>query len=424
MVTAEPEVERVLRRALEVTPDELATRAHVHGFHTYPARLHPVTARVLIEGLCAPGGSVLDPFCGSGTVLIEARLLGRRAVGSDANPLAARLAALKATGMQKAERRALVDAATHISAHADERRKTKAGPARKYGRADRDWFDIHVLLELDGLRDGIKRVPPGALRNALGLVLSSILVKVSRQPGDTSRARVPTRIAAGYPSRLFRKRAEELARQLAEYEALLPERAKSARVNEADARRLSQLKPSTIDLVVTSPPYPGVYDYLEHHSGRIRWLGLDARGFRDREMGSRRQLSRLSHDEARQLWQKDMTGTLRQMARVLRGGGNAALVLADAVLAGTPLYAHEVIERVAHDVDLSLVARASQERPHFHSSTEHAFNNRARREHLIVLRKSSRPKASGPGRASTPRNRGPKARGSSSRGRARGGSEK
>jgi len=73
-------------------------RAHVHGFHSYPARMHPLTARRLIETLSRPGEVVLDPFCGSGTVLVEGRLAGRRALGVDANPLAIELAWLKTRG--------------------------------------------------------------------------------------------------------------------------------------------------------------------------------------------------------------------------------------------------------------------------------------------------------------------------------------
>jgi hypothetical protein len=78
-------------KALDVAGDDDASRAHVHGFHSYPARMHPATARKLIDGLSEPGGSVLDPFCGSGTVLVEGLLAARRVVGVDANPLAVEL---------------------------------------------------------------------------------------------------------------------------------------------------------------------------------------------------------------------------------------------------------------------------------------------------------------------------------------------
>ncbi len=51
----------------------------------------------------------------------------------------------------------------------------KLGPTRKYGSADRELYDAHVLLELDGLRDGIFRIEASEVRRALLLVLSAAL---------------------------------------------------------------------------------------------------------------------------------------------------------------------------------------------------------------------------------------------------------
>ena len=56
------------------------------GFHAYPARLHPEAARLLLEAL--PGESLVDPFCGGGTLLVEGLIAGRRVYGSDLNPIA------------------------------------------------------------------------------------------------------------------------------------------------------------------------------------------------------------------------------------------------------------------------------------------------------------------------------------------------
>ncbi|HEY6176673.1 MAG TPA: hypothetical protein VIX73_19590, partial [Kofleriaceae bacterium] len=68
-----------------------------HPFHGYPARLHPATARVLVElvGAGAGGAPVVDPFCGSGTALVEARAAGLAAIGVDLNPLAVLVARAK-----------------------------------------------------------------------------------------------------------------------------------------------------------------------------------------------------------------------------------------------------------------------------------------------------------------------------------------
>ncbi|MEM3661053.1 MAG: DNA methyltransferase [Thermoproteota archaeon] len=46
-----------------------------HGLHEYPARMIPQIAQRLINRYSPEGGKILDPFCGSGTVLVEARTL-------------------------------------------------------------------------------------------------------------------------------------------------------------------------------------------------------------------------------------------------------------------------------------------------------------------------------------------------------------
>ena len=72
-----------------------------HPFHSYPARMHPASARILVELVASSGvrGPILDPFCGSGTTLVEARAEGIRAVGVDLNPLAVLVARAKTWGV-------------------------------------------------------------------------------------------------------------------------------------------------------------------------------------------------------------------------------------------------------------------------------------------------------------------------------------
>ena len=106
-------------------------------------------------------------------------------------------------------------------------------------------------------------------------MLSSLLTKVSRRASDTSDQALPRRIAAGYPARLFVRKTEELTQRLAEVAGQLA-LAPPASVEGGDARVLRGIEPGTVDLAVTSPPYPGVYDYLAHHEARIRWLRLVA----------------------------------------------------------------------------------------------------------------------------------------------------
>ncbi len=376
------ELTDVVQHSLGIDP-ERGVRDHVHGFHSYPARLHPGTAAGLISGLSPVGGTVADPFCGCGTVLVEARRLGRKSLGVDLNPLAVRLTRFKTQPLSEAERAALLEAAARVAAHAEERRKSAAGPTRRYPPEARDDFDVHVLLELDGLASGIKKEPAGTVKHGLQLALTSIFSKVAK---ESSVEGPPKRLASGFTIRFFASRVGELVRQLAEYEALLPEKAPGTNVREADARELATLGFRKVDLFISSPPYPGVLDYAAYHRTRLSWLGIDATKFEELEMGARRRLQQLDHNQAAAEWEGDFVKVLLAMRAALTLEGHIALVLADSLLCGQPYPADEVVERCAELAGLSVVARGSQRRPHFHRHSAKAFADRPRYEHLLVLR--------------------------------------
>jgi DNA modification methylase len=412
----DPEAAALLAAAVSVPSSAEAedlARAHVHGFHSYPARMHPLTARRLVEAFSRPGDAVLDPFCGSGTVLVEARLAKRAAVGVDANPLAARLARLKLTPTAEEQRARWIAAAREVASFADARREARAGPTHRYGHLDVALFAPHVLLEMDGLRAGLDRVADLEARGALELVFSAILTKVSRRESDTQDREVAKRIAAGYPARLFVRKAEDLMARLAEVGPALAEpcrrwgahapaagaaaphapgvggrhapAGRPAIVLEGDARRLDGVRDASIALAVTSPPYPGNYDYLAHHAARLRWLRLPPGQFDRAEIGARRHLDPLGAAEGAARWREEIGATLLALRRVLVTGGSAVLLLADSVVAGAAVYAVDLVRAAAPAAGFALRSVASQPRPHFHAGTARAFARRPRAEHAILV---------------------------------------
>lgn len=77
---------------------EHSTREFTHGFHLYPARMHPEIAKRLIVKYASDTKKVVfDPFMGSGGVLVEALLHGNNSVGIDVNPFAVLLSKVKTT---------------------------------------------------------------------------------------------------------------------------------------------------------------------------------------------------------------------------------------------------------------------------------------------------------------------------------------
>jgi hypothetical protein len=75
------------------------------------------------------------------------------------------------------------------------------------------------------------------------------------------------------------------------------------------------------------------------------------------------------------------------MARVCRRGARVALVVADSAVQGEALRADAILPSVAAATGFASLARASQERPHFHGPTAAAFRDRPRAEHVLVLEK-------------------------------------
>ena len=387
----------LLAHAVDVAPTAEADapdRAHVHGFHAYPARAHPVTARRLVEAFAPANGLVLDPFCGSGTVLIEAMLAGRNALGSDLNPLAVMLARAKTHPRKPEALAALVAAAQEVAAFADARRKAKQGATRRLPQEDVSIFTPHVLLEMDGLRAGIEKAPPEA-RPDLQLVFSSILVKLSAKRGDTSDEPLEKRVSAGYPARLFVRKTEELVQRFTAFAELLPKPLPRSRVLIDDASELRKIDEASVDTVVTSPPYVATYDYIAHHELRMRWLGLDTRRLEQGEIGARRRYERLTPDESRAAWERELAKLFAALARVTRKGASVVLLIADSATPRGPrgeapqaLRADVIVaDTAAHIRSFQPIARASQARPHFHGPTVAAFEDEPRAEHALLLRR-------------------------------------
>jgi hypothetical protein len=320
-------------------------------------------------------------------VLVEALVAGRHAIGTDLNPLAVRLAVCKTRLRTSAELERLRMRAAECAAVADARRKAKAGASRRFPREDVALFEPHVLLELDSLRVGIESLRDEPARADLELVLSAVLVKLSKKSGDTSAGSKSKRTAAGFAARLFVQKAEDLASRLAVLGRLLPKPSPAVTVLQDDATELKQLPPEPVEAIITSPPYAATYDYLTHHELRLRWLGLDASALQRGEIGSRSAYSRLKPKDARSAWAKELERFFRAAARVLPANRPLVVVMADSAVGDVALRADEIVAEAGRACGLVPSARASQARPHFHGPTAKAFRQRPRREHALLLRK-------------------------------------
>lgn len=346
----------------EVSRDDDLT----HGFHTYPAGLHPRAARRLIEAF--PGAVVVDPFCGGGTVLIEAMRAGRAAYGADLSPVACLVSATRTARMSPDDLTAFRSAARRITEVA---RHPDALPPVAIERVVAPWYEEHVAAELESLRRGVNAAPD-AVRGLLRGVLSSLLVKVSLRRSDTSWERVDTRRPPGTTAILFHKKARELGRRLEALAAACGD-APAAVVGQRDAR--APWATPAADLILTSPPYPGVYDYLPIQDLRAAWLGLELP--EARELTSRRAWL-ADPDAASRAWRADTEAWMTRAAAGLAPGGSLVVVIGDGRVGRRDLDARAATLDAADAVGLRAVAWASHARP------DHAIHG-VRWEHILVL---------------------------------------
>jgi SAM-dependent methyltransferase len=366
--------------------DPALARALTHGFHSYAGRMHPSTARAAIAELTKRGQRVLDPFCGSGTVLVESMAAGRSAVGVDASPLAVLIAKVRSTLLDEEAREKLVTTAREISEEAAERARKRIRPEiPAWASRETERFSPHVALELLGLRELLGKTGEDPVGYALRACFSSILVKFMRQTEVPAEGEPGQRIGRGVPSRFFAGRAEELARSLAALALKTPAGTSAPEIRLGDARKLTHLSDRSFDLVLSSPPYAGTYDYAEHHDVRFLWLGMPRDDFDRRQVGARSEA--MGSSEAR--WMKDRRKWLGEMGRVLRPGGIAILILGDGVVGNRPEDAAESVRLDAPRAGLSLVAGAFQSRPARDRRLTAIFAGRPRREHILILRAGS-----------------------------------
>ncbi len=331
----DPDLAEILRRAWEAASERAGyDDALTHGVHAYPARMPPSLARVLFDAL-APR-RVLDPFCGAGTVLVEARLAGAAATGVDLNPLALQLAAVKTRATTPAERGAFVRTLRAVAV-ASEARVRAREPARAPLRGeDLRRYGPHVLKELAGLLAEIRAVRDRRIRAALEMVFSAIVIKVSQQRAETAERLTPKRIRKGLSTEFFARKGEELEARWAELAEALPP-----------------------------------------HRRRAAWLGVRRGGLEEREIGARRHLRERAD---RRRWDAERGAALRVSAGRLGPHGLLVLVLGDGQIGGARIPAEDQVAALAPAAGLRPVARASPPRRDWTGGPP-------RREHLLALQR-------------------------------------
>lgn len=370
------------------------TRYLTHDLHPYPAKFIPQIPAQLISILSVPGDIVFDPFGGSGTTAVEAVRLGRRAMSLDANPLSGLIGRVKTGFMTPTVRTELNQLQAAISSHVASSEIKKSGWTSKMFARYRayvpdipnieKWFHENAIAELALLRFVIDETTSGLGRDAALLSLSRIVTRVSYQESETRYVSEPKDVPVGLTLRGFLESLRTIERRLSN---AAPELQRAdARFLVSDSRSTigPQVGSATVDLIVTSPPYPNATDYHLYHRFRLFWLGFDPREFGTIEIGShlRHQRNGTGFEEYR----ADISGVLKGCYTSLQPGRYAVFVVGDALFKGENFSTSDAIIQAAKEVGFKFVGML--ERPiHLTKRSFAKPARRARQEQLVILRK-------------------------------------
>ncbi len=356
-----------------------------HSFHPFPAKFPPQLPKVILSEFSGKGEIVLDPFCGSGTTLVEAQLQGIDSVGVDINGLACLLSEVKSKPLSKQQQSLAAELFNRISDESFlwEMGKKKDVTVPKFDGLSH-WFQPNVAKELAFLRNEILAIKDKAARDFLRVVLSSIIVRVSNQESDTRFAAIDKKIKDGFTFKLFLDRGKVFLEKMRAFSKQV-KTPTIVEVYNTDSRDLGFLNSRKFDLIVTSPPYANTYDYYLYHKFRKRWLDIDVHYAQYNEIGSRREFSSLKNDPSK--WVYDLKLCFMQISSVLKKKGLAFIIIGDSIIRKKLLRMDEVISEFAPSVGLEVCEIVSSDLKRHSKIFNPAFAQRGKKEHLMLLQK-------------------------------------
>lgn len=303
------------------------------AYHWYPARYVPQVPGVLIGYLSSPGDHVLDPFCGSGTTLVEARRLGRSAVGIDINPVATLTAKSKLIDPRGKEWDCYITKLKQtVDANIAVARRDPDWLESVVPNLDeqRDWYHSGTLEELASIWEAVLRLA-GPFQPVADVAFSGILRYVCSQ--DKHWGWICDNVK---PSSLSYKPAwKPFFDKLIAYPALLADSlggpasetlpGVSVQLGKC-SEILQDMASGTFDLAVTSPPYFSMTDYIRSQRLTFLWQDWDLDAWKSAESGARFKRHRRT---ALSQYLGEMRESFAEVHRVLKAGASCAIVIGE-----------------------------------------------------------------------------------------------
>ncbi|MGB7243808.1 MAG: DNA methyltransferase [Sulfitobacter sp.] len=367
------------KRRLEGYDWDFATQQSESPFssvHWHPCRFPSQVPATVISRLTDKSDLVLDPFVGSATTLVEAQRLGRRSIGIDINPVSALIARSKL----------ISDDTQKVLYYIDRMIDRLSSRWNVLEQADfpesvqhEKWYAASTFAELRRLWSliALDNSPYADIGRS---VFSSVLISVCRETrhwgyicdNSTPKTDRVGDAKAAFIKSLWLYRSAYESKQHWSSTAI-----PSAEVRLGDAKEtLAKIEDDSIDLVVTSPPYFGVADYVKAQRLSMEWFNLDIEPVRKSEIGAR---SKRHRKTAGPDFLNDLRQVFAECQRVLKNNGYAAVVFGSSPSRQDMLPGFlEDLKRVGFVIEADIPRNISSMRRQFPSLST---------ERVIILRK-------------------------------------
>ena len=342
--------------------EDANTRYYTHGYHPYSSKYIPQIPNQLISKFTEKNDLVLDTFMGSGTTLVESKILGRNAIGIDVNPLACLISKVKTTTLKKSElieiSKILISLKEDIL---DLRGNTTAfNNGEKKAIIDNSisktlhpnivkWYHQNVIHELLTIKSRIDTVENKDVKDFLLVSLSSILRGVSNATSGFGNLMINKQ---AFPkTRIYEKFVIVVRDMLKSMSEFNKEATNSdIRIINHDSRRIEFIDDETIDFICTHPPYMAAVPYAEYQKLSLWWLGFSQYELEKRLIGGRR-----SRADTPDRFFHDINMALMEMNRVLRKKKYCCIIIGNPVYNGKIWNLNDFIKKDAKDIGFILL---------------------------------------------------------------------
>lgn len=351
--------------------------------HPYPAKFPVDLAINYISKYASDNGTVFDPFLGSGTTLLAARLMNRFGYGTDINHIAILISSfkqLRLTIEDILELQTFIEQFEKKSAEIIEKTKLFNYPSIEH------WFCKNAIAVLSAIKYEIKNLKNFEQQQFANLVFSAIINTVSNQESDTRYAAInKPNMTIEHLTDIFVNKFNSILEMFITFNNEYTSN-KRVQIYLQDAKECDKIIPlNSVDLILTSPPYPNTYDYYLYHKHRMNWLEYDVKFSMEKEIGSRREYSSLKKSQNK--FDNDLYEIFTACNKTLKDNGHVVIVMGDGRIQGEKYDAKLHIEEIGKKLKWRLIDYSYTSLDETSRSFQQSYRTKGKKEHILTFKK-------------------------------------